>query len=75
MHMNRFDINTWNIEHITPKNIPYAQWYRLHDDQTFVMLNFLENKYPRHTILKIHDKYLQHYIFDPKLLFILHEKM
>ena len=37
--MNRFDINTWNIEHITPKNIPYAQWYRLHDDHTFVMLN------------------------------------
>jgi hypothetical protein len=72
--MNRFDINTWNIEHITPKSIPYAQWYRLHDVKTFCMLNFSEYQYPHHTILKIHDKYLQHYIYDPNLLFILHEK-
>ena len=55
-----FNSNTWKIEHITQNNIPYAQWYRSHDDQTFVMLNFfLEYKYPHHTILKIHDKYLQ----------------
>jgi hypothetical protein len=63
-HMEYWTYNT--------KNIPYAQWYRLHDDQTFVMLNFLEYKYPHHTILKIHDKYLQHHIYEPNLLFMLH---
>jgi hypothetical protein len=72
--MNRFNINTWNVYNITPGNIAYAQWYRLHDDKTLMMLNFLEYKYPYHTILQIHDKYLQHYLYDPKLLFSLHEK-
>ena len=72
--MIRFNINTWNLQNITPENISYAQWYRLHDEKTLIMLDFLECKYPYHTILQIHDKYLQHYIYDPNLLFSLHEK-
>lgn len=72
--MNRFNIITWNLHNITPRNIAYAQWYRLHDVKTFCMLNFLEYQYPHHTILKIHDRYLQQYLYDPNLLFSLHEK-
>ena len=72
--MIRFNINTWNLQNITPENISYAQWYRLHDEKTLMMLDFLEYKYPYHTILQIHDKYLQHYSYDPNLLFSLHER-
>lgn len=72
--MNRFNIITWNLHNITPHNIAYAQWYRLHDDKALMMLFFLEYNYPHHTILKIHDRYLQHYLYDPNLLFSLHEK-